>query len=360
MNIRPIIVTLFNSTNCGAYLQAFALGRYLERLCGNNVAYYDTGARAIKQNIRRDLRSSIRHLDPNYYLFERKRISKYKKLLASVDTISSQTSFEPNDLLVFGSDEIWNIQRAEISEYPALWGKSFKGGYRVAYAPSANGADLIKMDSPSLRFAASISSFKQLSARDSWTSSALEAISGRSARVVCDPTLLLSCDEYRALQTNCRSKDYLLVYSYGGAMTSENIKEIKGFAHAHGLKTVSSGTYLSWCDISLPSDPMEFLGLIDNARYVVTDTFHGSVFSYIYHKQFASIARKNDKVISFLRDAGLEDRNPYSAGNRGIESCLEKQVDFQKADENIDALRKVSTEFLESCVMGCACSCNHQ
>lgn len=358
-NIVPIVITLFNSPNCGAFLQAFALGKYLEKVCGHKVTYYDTGARSLKQNVRKDLRNAIRYLNPEYFLFERRRLSKYAERIKAFDSISYQTSFASNDFLVFGSDEIWNIQRNEISKYPALWGRDFEGGYRISYAPSANGADLEMNDKPPMDFAASIASFEALSARDLWTASALERIVKRHVEVVCDPSLLLSCDEYRMLQTSCPHEQYLLVYSYGGAMTPEDIEQIKKFAHDHELTTISSGTYLSWCDISLPSDPMEFLGLIDGAAYVVTDTFHGSVFSYIYHKNFASIARKNDKVISFLREAGLDDRDPYRNGKNELTACLEKRIDYCEADKRIGKLRESSMRFLDRCVRDCFLTCEH-
>ena len=349
--VRPSIVTFYNSPNCGAFLQGFALGDILRDMTGSAPCYVETGARSAKFNPRAVIKASIKSVDLKRWSFEKKKADNFLYALEDYEVVGTDFGFTDSDLLVFGSDEIWNLGRSAVADYPALWGSGLKGGIRISYAPSANGADL-SATSCADDFKRSLSGFSQLSARDPATQTSVRELTGRDVELVCDPTLLLDVDRYRELEVEPSPSNYLLVYSYGVNMTKVDVAVIRGFARDRGLRLVSAGFSLPWCDVSIPAGPFEFLGLMDKAEYVVTDTFHGTVFASIYHKRFASFGRTNSKVIEFMGGYGLDDH--MVAGERGLEECLECGDDFARFDSCWRAAKESSLGYLRRAVGLCA------
>ena len=89
-----------------------------------------------------------------------------------------------------------------------------------------------------------------------------------------------------------RKDKYMIVYTYPERIT--NVKEItaiKQFARDKGLKLISIGHYFPWCDEVVVPTPFEVLAYFRDADYIVTDTFHGSIFSIKHNKPFGTIIR---------------------------------------------------------------------
>lgn len=358
--VRANIVTLYNSPNCGAYLQAFALGDVLRDMTGFAPRYVETGARLPKRGISSTAKSIIKKVgitfaDVRRWSFAADKTLNFARALSSYEVIGIDYPFKSNDLLVFGSDEIWNLDRPDIANYPALWGSGITGGVRVSYAPSANGARLGSV-SCAEDFRRSLADFSLISSRDCSTQEAVSELTSREVEVVCDPTLLMDVEKYRELQHDVDLHDYLLVYSYGKKMTDYDITAIRDFAGSKGLKVVSGGFNLPWCDVSLPIGPFELLGLMDNADYVVTDTFHGTVFASIYHKRFATYGRMNSKVIEFVMGYGLEDH--MITEGRGLKECLERTDDFARFDACWKDAKRSSLDYLRRAVELCVSNDN--
>lgn len=339
------IVTLYNSTNCGAFLQAYALGTVLQSIAGRQVKFIDTGARSIKQRRNAKLRYAVKHLQLPLIPFTLRKANEYERAYASLDSEAMRSIYPDDDILVFGSDEIWNVSRKVISSYPALWGQGMTGGRRIAYAPSANGADFKAYDGLE-SFRSSLQSFSMLSARDHDTARDVEALVGRHVEVVCDPTLLLDADAYRKLRRSVEvPNEYLLVYSsYRKGFSSEEIESVREYAREKGMSVVSADNYLPWCDQCFPCGPYGFLGLLDKASYVVTDTFHGTLFSVIYRKQLVSYAR-NRKTLNLQSQLGITDRNCHDGDS--LRECLEREVRYDEVERNIQRLSASSRAFLE-------------
>lgn len=351
--IKPNIVTFFNSPNCGAFLQAFALGDALARMTGVSPRYVETGARSVRKSKKDILKNVIKCGDFNLIEFERKKEDSFNRALADFEIVST-SNFDDNDLLVFGSDEIWNLSRKDVSSFPALWGSGISGGAaRISYAPSSNGADYEKV-SCSVDFSNSLKSFYSVSCRDSITAQSVEKLIKKKVEIVCDPTLLLDADDYRNIAEPSNKRDYLLVYSYGNKMTPLEISDIKAFAKSHGLSLISAGFSLPWCDCSVPAGPFEFLGLMDSASFVVTDTFHGTVFASIFHKQFASYARQNTKVNEYMRSYCL--LNHAVSETKDLASCLEQSYTFSDFDNCWAEMRERSQTYLQKAIDFCESS----
>lgn len=340
------IVTLFNSSNCGAFLQSYALSSVIEKLTGEVPIFINTGARSPNRSCLRKVCSAVKHLRFYEIPFALKKLEAYQSSLGHLGQIMGCKTDLKDDLVVFGSDEIWNVSRDQITQYPALWGDGLEGGWRISYAPSANGATFENFAECG-GFVAQLRDFKMLSARDARTAEDVSNLLNRSIEVVCDPTLLLSLEDYRLAASKIKRNHFILVYSYGVQFAKDEIADIKCFARAGGYTLISADNPLKWCDESIPCGPFGFLSLMDAADYVVTDTFHGTVFATIFEKRFASYAR-NTKIASFLRMSGLEERNPIALG--GLQTCLETPVDWGRTSALLDTQRKKSMAFLETAV----------
>ena len=105
-----------------------------------------------------------------------------------------------------------------------------------------------------------------------------------------------------------------------------------------------------WCDLYIPASPMRMLDYFHYADYVVTDTFHGSIFSVINRKQFAVISRKTNaaKLQSLLEDLSLSDR--MICKMEDLEHVLTSEIAYEQVDEILEKERYRTREYLKQCL----------
>ena len=102
--------------------------------------------------------------------------------------------------------------------------------------------------------------------------------------------------------------------------------------------------------------PAEFLNLIRNARYVCTDSFHSTVFSVLYKKEFFEFRRytqntkqsTNSRLDTLFDLVDIHDR--MLNGDEDIDMCLAKKIDYEKAHRNLDSARKEAYLYLKSAI----------
>lgn len=143
-------------------------------------------------------------------------------------------------------------------------------------------------------------------------------------------------------------KDYIIVYGYDERIHEDGIIEgVKRIAKKFNKKIISIGGYQRWCDENIAPSPFEVLGYFKNADFIVTDTFHGTVFSIKYQKKFATVVRSQNKqkLLDLLDFFGLKDRivdHRYS----NIEEILLKSYDAQRIEHLIESERVRTREYL--------------
>jgi len=140
-----------------------------------------------------------------------------------------------------------------------------------------------------------------------------------------------------------------LVYAYGHRIrTKEEINAIKDFAKSKGLKTVAVGGSQFWCDLYIPVSPFRLLDYFYYADYVVTDTFHGCIFSIINGKRFATIVRKSNtaKVTGLLQDLELTDRIVDDMQN--LANVISKEIDYCKVENILQQQRIEARDYLKN------------
>lgn len=165
------------------------------------------------------------------------------------------------------------------------------------------------------------------------------------AKVVVDPTLLLEAREYRLLykEGNTMKGKYLLSYILTKSKDKESI-----------VKTISKSMSCKTIDIRIKNKLKysieEWLELFDNAECVVTDSFHGTVFSIIFHKKFIVIdnpGRGSARIHTLLKEVGLDSRMRKEQDY--IDStCISENIRWEDVDKRLEKARKEGVDFLMS------------
>lgn len=308
------IATVWNANNNGSFLQAYALQKYIEQL-GHEVKMLKL--------------ADFAHGGSEYSDTFWNNLEKHHSLLNISDDLE-----EEFDAIIYGSDEIWSMFGELIN--PIFWGYGLKAKRKITYAVSAQNLNLKSVLKHPFTYLG-LRKFDKLSVRDKVTKKKLSYLTSKPLTMVLDPTFLISYD-------NCMIENtigkYLLVYTYG--LSDEDASIIRKFADAKGLKIVCTGSDRpsEWGDINIPAGPFEWIGLIRNAEYVVSSTFHGTVFSIICKKQFFVVGTNSGKVNDLLERTGLNERKTnefaklesidYSVVSKKIEKEISSSKDFLK------------------------------
>ena len=176
----------------------------------------------------------------------------------------------------------------------------------------------------------------------------IKNLTGREARLVLDPTLLLSKTEWEKIAKKTKyvpDGEYLLTY-FLGSVTEEYDKRIKKIANKNRLK-IYNIMDLSDMD-KFSTNPSEFIYLIKNAKLICTDSFHGTIFSIIFNKPY----------IIFERNSSMENMNSrfeslnqiLELPNRNYNKIKENEIfniDYNKINKNIEKEKIKSIEYLK-------------
>lgn len=243
------------------------------------------------------------------------------------------------DAYVVGSDQVWNstdglyfLNWAPRSVKKISLAASF--GARI---PSPEFTNLI---SPWLQ-QFDLVTVRELSGKDICELSGID-----NAIVVPDPTLMLRAEDYTEIMaTDVANGDYLFIY-FLGTRTNVNWTEIYKFARKNKLKIVyvgSQGQEDKYPKIEPTIE--EWLALIDNAKYVITNSFHGTVFSILFSKKFMVMPvcgpsiRMNDRLETLLKPLDLSYRI-YAGDLSLIERNIDYNVIFSKLDKSKKSAEK--------------------
>lgn len=300
------IVTLFDAYNYGAFWQAKALEEYIQKKYNCDVFFIKTNARNSIVELLRRINDFRKQFKIKELWFEIKKIAlfiKEHKKFRVVNRFCSR-NFQG---FIFGSDEIWNFESKRNCKKSIFWGKGLScHGFRIAYAPSINSTSVEVMQKhKSIKY---LKEFNMISVRDSYSQNVLEKVLEREVTVVLDPTLIVDRNFFFIKEKKgFVEEDFLLLYSYGENFNKEIIKRIVNFAKENNYKILSIGKYFEWCDYNICCTPEEFLWYVHMAKMIVTDTFHGTVFSMIYKQKVSIILGKNQKVKEYVKQMGLEE-----------------------------------------------------
>lgn len=340
---KVAIITVQNSLNYGAYLQAYALSKTCSEI-NENTYFINTKARKPYRETFRQIIKALLQFKFKKIGYELTLIKKYKKAWKEFKIISPK-DINKEDICITGSDEIWNIVRREMLNFPIFFGIGINTDNIVSYAPSCNTTPIeLFKEQPQLITA--LKKYKNISVRDNHTKEVVTELTKKNVVKVLDPTLLKKKEYYQEKEdvVDIDGK-YILVYSYSDDIKLDEVKQIKEYAKENDLKLVAVGLHLDWCDINIAASPMEFLGLVDKSEKIITSTFHGTIFSFIYRKNFIVYPGNKNKILNFLEDWNLQSR---STKVKKFEDIVEEEINYDIIENEIDKEIQKSKQYINN------------
>ena len=356
------ILSMQRVVNFGSVLQAYSLREMVQEITDASVTFLDIEEADVLPS-RKSVSESTDYDAPAAYpkgiLQKAKRwliaqLSKQNKRLIRKfmqEELNLDESVGPEhfDCVIVGSDEVFNHRRGVCLQ---LHGNVQQAEKVISYAAacgSASAADIYPGDMKKVREA--MSHFSAMSVRDPATQAYVSNLWDGPILHHLDPVLVgrLSEREPRPVPL----KNYLLVYAYGQRIrTAEEIDAIRSFAQKHHLRTVAVGGSQFWCDLYIPVIPFRLMDYFYHADYVVTDTFHGTIFSVINRKKFAVLPRKTNvnKLTGLLQDLHLESRKAASIAD--LEQVLTENIDYTAVDSILASKRGETMEYLRNQLEG--------
>lgn len=279
------IVTVFYTENCGSVLQATALQKILVEH-GCDVYFISTknrySAHSLKKVIKNCGKSFL--MRKNFLKTFYKYLS-FKKYFRSNFTIISPKNTEFLDLIIIGSDTVWDITSKYFLESQELfWGLKWKTIPMITYAATIANSPYTLLDNKKYPLEA-CSNYQKISVRDKYTKEYIETRTKKIIPIVCDPTLLCEVQYYREKCRKVPFEKYLLLYLFNEPDKSFAL-QIQSFSKRMGYKIVAIGRSISFAEIYIEASIENFLSYFNAASYIITNTFHGTVFSIIFNKNF--------------------------------------------------------------------------
>lgn len=293
-----------------------------------------------------------------------KAVNAYKaeKLLPLFHTYVGYDALHKGSLnyaaVVVGSDQVWTPMSLPNKFFNLLFVDD--SVRKIAYASSFGVSEI----PPFLRKAtgAYLDRFYKIGVREQRGKEIVEELSHQHATVVADPTLLLNREEWETEIANARPSEtqpYIFCYFLG---TNQNARQAaKQLKAQTGYKIVT----IRHMDEYVPEDeqfgdeapynvdPNDFVKYISKAAYVCTDSFHCTVFSILFHRQFMTFYRfaatsktgRNSRINSLFNLLGLQDRLYV-----GDILKIKADIDYEHVESKLIALRTKSIDFLKNCL----------
>ena len=337
MNLH--IITVYDSLNYGSYFQALALKWELEKygvVDFVNVKHQNIRLATYKLCMKNCTKKEIRTA-----IFDYRKLREFIKAQKIMPVVEMKTvCSNNNDVFFFGSDEIWNVHRKKMRKTPEFFGANFPEKYRIALAPSVNRTQLDEIEQYEY-IPRELEKFQAISVRDKHSKNIIEELTKRECDLIADPTLM----HKKAIKED----SFIMLYTYGEMLKPEIIKMIVDFAKKNNLKLISVGAWFDFCDSCVPASPAEFLGYMKMAEYVITDTFHGLMFSLIYEKQFVVFPCGNIKVEKSLEYLEMQDQ--ICLPGQELEQKLVKKIDYVYITPKIENYGEITRKFIFNTVM---------
>jgi polysaccharide pyruvyl transferase WcaK-like protein len=302
------VLTFNGVANYGATMQAYALFNVL-KVAGHDVEL-------INYSSRKSSNATCKYLYMNpCFAFNalkqwkmRKFFKKYVKLTGkrcSTDRDLKKHTHQYN-AIVCGSDEIWNIhlpvQNFDFNYFLEFVSKDIP---KISYGASFGYTSSENIGTNIARIGRSLKSFYAISVRDENSLNIVNSLHIAGVKVL-DPTFL--CHYSTIVSPPIVKRKYLLIY---GHLSLEEQLFVKKIAKYYSLDTIAVGYHCKLADRNyLSVSPSEWLGYFANASYVISDFYHGAIFSIIFNKAFSVFVRdsKSNKIASLLKDLDLENR----------------------------------------------------
>ena len=351
------IMSMQRIINYGSFLQAYGLKKIIEENTDSEVQFIDYKSETEVDREKRELKKSIiRKIIENKTII--RYIRKKKFLAASKDKYEKdlkiigvgEINYHPQiDTLVIGSDEVFNcIQPLPVGYSRDLFGKGYENIKVISYAASFGYTtyDALKEAGILDEISKMLEKFKDISVRDSNSYELVNRLIAHEPIKHLDPVLVYDFSK-ELKKYKIDEHDYIVLYAYTGRLRSEEEKYIKKFAKQRNKKIISIGYFSPIADKNIICNPLYVFSYFKNADYVITDTFHGTIFSIKMNTKFCSIIRESNKnkLIDLLETVGRTDRMVNKLND--ISRLYNEEIDYEDTNNIISNERGKAIKYLQ-------------
>lgn len=355
--MKACITTFQSAYNYGAILQAYALQQYLDTNFAKTVildyhnedidkSYQKPSIQYFFKKPKHAIFKVIQHI---LYKGKHHKIDlfreHYLRLTKRYDEKNINEAEDEGDIFITGSDQVWNNM---IIGYDNTYFLKFAKNKRTCSYAASFGISEIQTQFRAF-YKAGLENIDYISVRENQGVTLVNKIAERDACLVPDPTLLLECEKWKKLIIKQNEKRrYILVYKITRA------EKMLDFARKLSKKTGLPIVYIPndlkdgiIGTVKFNVGPQEWLGYIDNAEYVVTNSFHGTVFSIIFNKRFfcevsLKVNPSTSRLMSLLQIFDLEERRI----DKFSEELLGKEIDRENVNKILKMQKNSANTFL--------------
>lgn len=343
-------ITFHHAHNFGSALQAYALQQFVLSLYKDSdveykiIDYYTELQEELYSIYKHDL--SIKSIIKNFvaFLYSKQLKDKHQKFEDFLKNRCMLTRRYKNkqeliedipiaDVYISGSDQLWNV-RAEDFDSVYYYDFLADGCKRISYAASLGPLQIDWEKYDYKKYKDLISKYKSISVREKGSYNNLEKITDIKCNINVDPTLLISKEEWQKIESKEIYNDGKYILLYCLEPSKEQLKIADEISKKLQLPIVilrynNKNDMFNHFVKKYAAGPEDFLAYIDHAALVLSSSFHGTVFSLIYHKPFYVLNGINDNRIS-------EILNKTNMTERSLESIEDiKNVNLNKPDEKM-------------------------
>lgn len=353
------ILTFHSVSNYGAVLQAYALNKtILDKGYDCEIIDYQNNVMKKEYNVFSKSKINLKHprlmlndiLMIPYIKKRNKIFSKFRENYLNI----SQKKYNENSFpdeneyvgIIAGSDQIWNFNCNGNDRHYFLDFVDKSKSQCYSYAASLGAKSL--SDNTKSIYKELLKGFKEISVREHSAALLLKDILDRDIITSIDPTLLLTKKAWEELKKDTMEKNYVLVFLM--SHSDEILLHAYQFAKKKKKKLIYVNMYKArqpkYYNSIYSATPQEWLGLIANADYIITNSFHGTVFSIIFERQFTVLPikdkGKNERLIQLLGITGLEERLQDSS-----KDFVENTINYTVVNKNIEKARKKDLLYID-------------
>ena len=367
------IITFTRAHNYGSILQGYALQKYISENfdCECELIDYSNKGQQQAYNLFKK-GFSIKNIIKNclafiFYPILKREYNDFenfinKNLKLTKEKYTNKEEIEKisdkYDIYISGSDQVWNINCLDADDVYFL--NFVKNGKKVAYAPSFGAQNILECSSNPEKYSDLIKSYDNVSIREINGKKWIKELTGIDAPLLIDPTLFYDKEDWQKLMSEpILKKPYILYYAFH--FTQEVNKIVKKISKKYKMPVVilSSHAYvynicgLYGFKLAKHSSPAEFLRLVNDAEMVFSTSFHGTVFSALFKKNFwflygAIQDKTDDRALTLVKQLGIEERVIKTADVDNTD--LLKLPDYSSFDKKLNELRNDAFNYLKKSI----------
>lgn len=339
------ILTLLGN-NYGGCLQAVALQKIMKQYDEVETINYDEYLNSNK---------SIKEIIKDIVYYKRnKKFSKFKQQNLKLTKEKNHLVDDLKSKYIVGSDQVWNPTTLSYEIRKKFFLSFVKDKKRKFSYAASIGEENIDTDGKEKEIVKFLESFNKISVRESSSAKILNSKYNLNAISVLDPTMVVEKKIWDSfIEKKYKEKNYILVYTLG--MNKKCIKTIDIFSKKNSKKIIEifyRKRFKNTKRVENNFGPQDFINAIANSDIIITNSFHGMVFSIIYHKEFYVITRDkmNSRIYDLLKTINLTDR---IIKEEEIDKLLSKnynKINYIDVDKILNKEKEKSLKYIQEII----------